>query len=285
MAATGEPYTVAARNLGVGSLGVSGPPGAAQDAVRDVIACANRTLTAASARIEARSDADLPQGREWQGRRRPGLIGRLARFAGRAALERVAPGTDPADLLEAFLHQVGEGFVEPAAGRYLIDFGGYAQMLVDGRRFGGRSGAPLGPRHESRGKRRLDDPFDLLRLAQNVTDARYAGAETVRGTPCRLVVATAGLAELTVWIDDQHVRRIQTVERASAASSRRATTSASAPTSASASPTSASAPTAGASTTSTVSGTSKTDTLELWDFGVPVDSLDWSRLPAFRAVQ
>jgi hypothetical protein len=24
-------------------------------------------------------------------------------------------------------------------------------------------------------------------------------------------------------------------------------------------------------------------TLELWDFGVPVDSLDWSRLPSFRA--
>ena len=283
MAATGEPYNVSARNLGAGGLGASGPPGAAQDAVRDVIACANRTLTAASARIEARSDADLPPGREWQGRRRPGLIGRLARFAGRAALERVAPGTDPADLLEAFLHQVGEGFVEPAAGRYLIDFGGYAQMLVDGRRFGGRSGAPLEPRHESRGKRRLDDPFDLLRLAQNVTDARYAGAETVRGTPCRLVVATAGPAEFTVWIDDQHVRRIQTVERASAASSRRATASA-APTSA-APTTSASAPTAGASAASTISGTSKTDTLELWDFGVPVDSLDWSRLPAFRAVQ
>ena len=24
-------------------------------------------------------------------------------------------------------------------------------------------------------------------------------------------------------------------------------------------------------------------TLELWDFGVPVDALDWSRLPAFRS--
>lgn len=272
MAATGEPYSVAARNRGA-----SGPSGAGQDAVRDVIACANRTLTASSARIEARSDAEVARGREWQGRR-PGLIGRLVRRAARGALERVAPGTDAAELWEAFLHQVGDGFVEPAADRYLVDYGGYAQMLVDGRRFSGRSGEPLGPRYENRQRqRRQDDPLDLLRLVQGVTHARYAGAETVRGTPCRLIAAASGSAEFTVWIDDEHVRRIQTVERSSGASSGSATTS-SAPTSAP-----ASAPTVSA--TSAASGVSKTETLELWDFGVPVDSLDWSRLPSFRTVR
>ena len=30
------------------------------------------------------------------------------------------------------------------------------------------------------------------------------------------------------------------------------------------------------------SGATTTETTELWDFGVPVDDLDWSRLPAFR---
>ena len=65
-----------------------------------------------------------------------------------------------------FLHQVGEGFLEPAASRYLIDYGGYAEVLIDGTR----------------------------RIAQ----------------------------------------------------------------------------------------ATKTETVELWDFGVPVDSLGWSRLPSFR---
>ena len=282
MAATGEPYNVAARNLGAAGPPPPPPPpppgaGAAEDAVRDVIACADRTLTASSARIEARSDTDLPQGRQWQGQRRPGLIGRLARLAARAALERVAPGTDPADLREAFLHQVGEGFVEPAAGRYLIDYGGYAQVLVDGRRFGGLSGEPLGPRYENHRRRgRQDDPLELLRLVQGVTEARYAGAETVRATPCRLVIATAGPAEFTVWIDDEHVRRIQTVERASGASA------GAPPTPTTSAPTTASTPIA--SPTSAISVVSKTETLELWDFGVPVDALDWSRLPSFRTV-
>ena len=55
-------------------------------------------------------------------------------------------------------------------------------------------------------------------------------------------------AELTVWVDDQHVRRIRFEEHAS---SRQASVS-------------------------------RVVTLELWDFGIPVDSLDWSRLPSFR---
>jgi hypothetical protein len=87
----------------------------------------------------------------------------LARFA----------GEDAASLGEAFAHPVAAGFIEPAAARYLLDYGHYATMSVDGKRLGGRSGAL------------------------------------------------------------EHV--------------------------------------------------SRTATLELWDFGVPVDSLDWSRLPSFRA--
>jgi hypothetical protein len=272
MAATGEPYSVAARNLDA-----TGSSGGTQDAVRDVIACATRTLTAARARIEIRRDTDLARLRdqEREGRRRSGLIGRLARRAARAALERVAPGTDVAELRDMLLHQVGEGFVEPAADRYLIDYGGYAQVLIDGRRFHGLSGQPLGPRYQQHRQQRRDDPLDLLRQLQAVTNARYAGEETVRGTPCRVVAAAAGPAELTVWVDDEHIRRIQTVERAPGPS-------ASASGASGISGTSGISGISGISGTSGTSGTSRTETLELWDFGVPVDSLDWSRLPSFR---
>jgi hypothetical protein len=86
-------------------------------------------------------------------------------------------------------------------------------------------------------------------LLPGTTDAQHVGDETVRGTPCQMIAVRAGPAGLTVWVDDQHVRRIRFEEHASSGQ---------------------------ASVTRIV-------TLELWDFGVPVSSLDWSRLPSFRA--
>ena len=122
-------------------------------------------------------------------------------------------------------------------------------MLVDGRRFGGLSGEPLGPRYELRPHRfRRDDPLDALRKLQGATAARWAGEERVRWTPCRVAMVTAGPDEFTVWVDDQRIRRFRTVERGSGRSVR----------------------------------ATRTETVEFWDFGVPVDSLDWSRLPDFR---
>jgi hypothetical protein len=212
-----------------------------------------KTLAAPSARLQIRDDREtgrdpVPARRRYL-RRRPGLLGRLTRRAAKAALGRVAPDSTPGELRELFLHQFGAGFIEPAAGRYLIDFGGYAQVLVDGRRFGGLSGEPLGPRYELRPDRsRRDDPLDALRKLRRATAARWAGTEQVRWTTCRVVATTVDDDEFTVWIDDERIRRFQTVERGSARSSR----------------------------------ATKTETVELWDFGVPVDSLDWSRLPAFR---
>jgi hypothetical protein len=278
MAAIGEPYSVAARAVDAAEPGAR-EPGAAEPraagpvddervaaesvaaeptadpagALAAVTACAARTLTAPSARVEIRSDADLGRQPERAQRRRPGLVGRLARRAAQGILGRVAPEIGAAEmreLREAFLHQLGAGFVEPAAGRYLIDFGGWAQVLTDGRRFSGRSGQPLGRRYENPlGWNRRDDPFDALRRLQAATAARWVGEETVRRTHCRVAVATAGQDEFTVWIDDERIRRFQAVERGSGRSAL----------------------------------VTKTETVELWDFGVAVDSLDWSRLPAFRA--
>jgi hypothetical protein len=306
MAATGEPYSVAARALDAAEAAAQEPsaaepaavgsddaervdaehvdaepvaaePGAAEPratelvgagvagttstgaaqaadpagALAAVIACATRTLTASSARVEIRDDTDTGRDPEPAPRRPPGLIGRLAGRAARAAWDRVAPDTAPSEVREMLLHQFGAGFIEPAGRRYLIDFGGYAQVLFDGRRFGGLSGQPLGPRHEQRPHRhRRDDPLDGLGKLQRATAARWAGTEQVRWTTCRVVVVvtTADDDEFTVWIDDEHVRRFQTVERGSGRSSR----------------------------------VTSTETVELWDFGVAVDSLDWSRLPSFR---
>jgi hypothetical protein len=266
MAATGEPYSVAARALDAAEAAAAEPMAAAAGAAEpaeptsdsagaltEVIACANRTLAASSARIEIRTDTDLGRepvpGRRRPLRRRPGLVGRLTRRAARAALGRVAPGTDPGEAGGLFLHQLGTGFIDFAGRRYLVDFGGYAQALVDGVRFGGLSGEPLGPRYEIRPyKFRRDDPLDALGKLQRATTARWAGHERVRRTACRVVTAAVGADEFTVWIDGQHVQRFHTVERGS----------------------------------DRYPLATRTEAVELWDFGVPVDSLDWSRLPSFR---
>jgi hypothetical protein len=275
MAATGEPYSVAARAIDAAAEPMADadaadaepaaaePIAAAADAAEptsdsagaltEVIACANRTLAASSARIEIQTDTDRVRDPVPALRRplrlRPGLIGRLTRRAAGSALGRVAPGADPAELRDHFLHQFGAGFIDFADARYLVDFGGYAQALVDGRRFGGLSGEPLGPRHEIRPyKFRRDDPLDALRKLRSATAARWAGHERVRWTTCRVVTAAVGENEFTVWIDGRHVQRFQTVERGS----------------------------------DRYPLAARTDTVELWDFGVPVDELDWSRLPTFR---
>jgi hypothetical protein len=150
-----------------------------------------------------------------------------------------------------FLHPTGEGFVEPTADRYQIDFGGYAQMHFNGQYYGGASGEPLrANNHQKPPDDPLDDPLEFLRKLRGVTSARHVGHETVRGTPCRVVAARADSVEFTIWIDDEHIRRIQSVwngldER--------------------------------------VNG-SVTRTLELWDFGIAEGSSDWTHLPSFRAV-
>ena len=242
MAASGEPYSVAAREL------AAARPAGDATALSEVTERAAATLAVPSARMEFRIDTEVAPVQPRQ-RRRPGFAGSLARRAVRAAWERVAPGWDAGRLRDVFEHQLGEGVLEPAAGRYLIDYGGYAQLLADGKRFGGASGHPLQPRHQDRRPwEQPDDPLGFLRMLRQVTAARYAGDELVRGAMCRKVNVRADSAELTVWIDDDHIRRIQSAEYASSAHSTAA----------------------------------RTQTLELWDFGPADGSLDWSRLPSFR---
>jgi hypothetical protein len=241
MAVSGEPYSVAARTL------AAAEPAIDAEAVRELIVRVNRTMAASSARIEVRVDNEIILA-ERPERRRPGPAGRLAR----AAWKGIASTGYATRLRDMFLHHVAEGFIEPAAGRYMIDWGGSAEMGVDGKRFSGQSGEPLQPRlqnHRVPAPSVSDEPLGLLMQLQSATDARYTGDDTVRGTPCQVLAVLAGPAELTVWIDGAHIRRIESAEHASGQ----------------------------------YSSVTKRLTIELWDFGVAIDSLDWSHLPSFRA--
>jgi hypothetical protein len=255
MAASGEPYSVAARKVAepdqlAEPVQLPGPePVSDAGAVQAVIACANRTLAAPSARIEFRTDWDFAAGPAAQAEQRsPGFAARLVRRAAKAAWGRIAPDVDAAAMRETFAHQHSTGYLEPASDRYMIDSGVYAEMRMNGQHFGGLPGAPVQRRHQNRAlNREPKGPVALLRLAQGATEARYTGEETLRGTACRSAAVRAGSEELTVLVDGAHVRRIQIVDR----------------------------------TSGQHTSVSKTMTLELWDFGVPVGQLDWSHLPSF----
>lgn len=96
-----------------------------------------------------------------------------------------------------------------------------------------------------------DDPLELLMRLRSVTAARYAGEETIREARCRkIAVAVSGTTAVpAVWADGGHVRKIQAVTQ---------------------------------KTTERMGVTvlaTATVTVQLWDFGVPVDSVGWPPLP------
>ncbi len=154
----------------------------------------------------------------------------------------------------------------------MIDYGSYAVLGLGGETFGGRPGRSL---HTLRPAKEEGAELWMLRLLPGAIDARFEGGETVRGTLCRKyavqvevaraeAVAGARLSTpsdvdtgippvlvLMVWTDGQHIRRAQFGDR------------------------SPEDPQPGLSATSV----GKVRTLELWDFGVSVKELDWSRLP------
>lgn len=203
MATSGEPYSVAARKLAARKLAASGSAGEAA-AIGEVIARAENTLAARSARIEIRLELDGI----WSQRseRRPALLARLATGAARAAWEGAVSAKVRTRLRDAFTRWAATGIIEPAAGRYRLN--GYNPWTQYG-----------------------DDPLDWLRRLHGVSQAEYAGDETLRGTPCRKIAASDGAIAVSVWIDEEHIRQAQTVEP-----------------------------------TSDQTGT-MTKTLELWDFG------------------
>jgi hypothetical protein len=227
MAASEEPYSVAARRLtGDAELGDA----AVVPLLRDRI---DATLAAQSARIQFRMETNFGT--------RKDLPAKLFRFAVDSVLKRVAPGMEI-----SIGGMLGEGFIEPLAGRYQIYWGGRATVLTDGRTFFGRPGEPVDVHRApdtDDGDDWLMEPLEDMRGAAS---ARFSGEDAVRGTPCQVITAKTGSHEYTVWVDDVYIRRV-------------------------------SEKTIG---TSRIGGTGRVElTRELWDFGVATGALDWSTLP------
>jgi hypothetical protein len=259
MAASGEQYSVAARHHAEGQR----PDDDA--ALSEIIACAVRTLAAPGAR--------MAYGHEWQNLPSLSEMAPAVRLVGaavRTVWRRIAPDRD-------LRRGRAEGFAEPAAGRYMIDHGGLSEVCIGGTTFTGLSGRALAALRPDAADHESGDALWSLRLVPGVTEAAFEAAETLHDTACRrfaVRVDTARAATaspvklrvphgasprpgpslaLIVWIGRQYVHQVRLRQGASGAP-----------------PDQASA------------GLTKVLTLELWDFGVPTEHLDWSRLPNFR---
>jgi hypothetical protein len=242
MAASGEPYSVAARKLG--------RTAAADEAARDeVITRVDATLAVSSARYEVRKEvAADPVTAPVQDQHRLGPFKRLAGSAVKTVRDHMVPDQARTRLRTA-ASGMARGIIEPSARRFQHhqvqqDLGTLALAMVITRP---ELGLDRMPNAHVMG----EDPLELLTRLRSVTTARYAGDETVREARCRKIAVTASgtAAGFTVWVDGEHVRQIRAVtletrERVVV----------------------------------TVLATT-TVTAQLWDFGVPADSVDWPALP------
>jgi hypothetical protein len=243
MAASGEPYSVAARKLG--STGAADEAAALDEVINRVEA----TLAASSARFEVRKQVTAdPATAPAQDQRRLGPFKRLAGGAVKTARDHMMPQQARTRLRTA-ASGMARGIIEPSARRFQRhqvqqDLGTLALAMVITR-------PELGVDRMPNAHVETEDPLGLLIRLRSVTAARYAGEETIREARCRKITVTVSgsTAGFTVWVDGEHVRQIQAVmleTRDRVVVTVLATT---------------------------------TVTAQLWDFGVPVDSVDWPPLP------
>jgi hypothetical protein len=241
MAASGEPYSVAARKLG--STGAA-DEAAARD---EVITRAEATLAASSARFDVRKQVTAdPATAPAQDQHRLGPFKRLAGSAVKTARDHMVPEQGRTRLHTAAAG-MARGIIEPSARRFQNhqvhqDFGVLAHAMVISRAEWGRT---------ANADVTGEDPLQLLMRLRSVTAARYAGDETVREARCRKIAVTVSgtTAVLTVWVDNEYVRQIQAVTRETRER-----------------------------IVITVLATT-TVTVQLWDFGVLIDSMEWPALP------
>lgn len=192
MAASGEPYSVAARKL----TGDAEPGDAAAVSVlRDRI---DATLAAPNARIHVRSETSLGT--------REDLLARLARFTSAFVMKRMAPGMGTSTTGGL----LGEGFSEPSAGRYQIYWGGgYATVVTSGRQFFGRLGELIEEHPTTDSDAWEDSLLQPLEDMRGAASAWFSGEDIVRATPCQMITAVTGSREFTAWVDEVYIRRIR----------------------------------------------------------------------------
>jgi hypothetical protein len=124
-------------------------------------------------------------------------------------------------------------------------------MSIAGQEFFGRSGE-LVKDHPAPGGD-SDELLGGLGELRGATGARFSGEDVVRDAPCRVIAVEIGSRELTVWVDDAHIRRVREEHVESRAWLRALWGSVWAQ-----------------------------GTVELWDFGVDTAALGWSRFPDSR---
>jgi len=217
-----------------------------------------RTLAAGAARIElvAEQIFDWPQ---MPRRRRGGLlrpVGRLAKAAGKLLLKAATRTHD-------FRHVSSEGVVDFAGRRYMLDHGSYAQLYAGGRHWDGRSGRPLATLPPEEDK--LPTPLWLLDILAGLTAATDEGTEDVRGTSCRRFAATVDLSRASkATPGGVAVPKLARFEELLAL------------------PVTVWIDDAHVRRVRYDYGFLK-ETVELWDFDVRPEDLDWTRLPTFRS--
>ncbi len=228
-----------------------------------VLACVARSLAAASAKVKWREDWDFaslaPVGR----RRRSGGVlapvlhvgGRLVKATWKRAMHRLQAG-----------HLVGEGVLEPASGRYMIGSDSFAQ-LYDGKQvFTGRPGRALATLEPFPPVIRRADVLWTLRVLSGITDAEVDGEDVLRGTTCTRMSVHIDLAKASgASAEGLRSPAVDRFEQLLALPAtvwidgeyvRRVA----------------------------IQGVESRDvSLELWDYGVATDDLDWARLPTFES--
>jgi len=230
------------------------------------------TVAAGTARVLAVTEHDVALWEELPRRRGPlsraarfvaGAVAALlppvryvAKFAGRRLWKLVGRGI-------SFRRQEAEGVVDFAHRRYAVDYGHYSVMYMDGQHWNGRSGRARVTLPVRDGE--VPTPLWLVDLLSGVTQAEDQGPEIVRGATCR---------RIAVSVD---------VGRASAAT-----------------PGGVAAPARSrfdellslpvdvwiddshVRRVRYVAGETA-ETIELWDFGVRIKSLDWTYMRTFRS--
>lgn len=227
-----------------------------------IIACLDRTLAAPSARIRFIRETDFAAAGIRSRRRQGGLL----RPAGKLVKRAAKTGWNLSTHGFSFTNMTAEGLIEPAASRFAVDFGSYAELYIDGQLFSGASGRALDTLQARPERWKRVDPWWMLAALRGTVEAEPDGIETVSGAQCERYAIHVDLARasaasprglyspaaerfedllalpLTVWLDGDRIHRVRHRESPGI-----------------------------------------TLTLELWDFGVRTVELDWTRLPTFKS--
>lgn len=219
----------------------------------------DRSIDAGTARVALHAEnkwqwpsvADLPGS---------GPVQASVRIAGRAAGRVLKLAVKDFD----FGRLEGEGVLDIVGRRWMLDFGSYAQLRTDGKLWHGRSGRLLSTLPSE--ATRASDPLWLWDLLAAVTAADAAGLEMLGGDLCTHLDVITNLARVSEATPDDvplpgGFNRFEQLEALPVAvwlcggQIRRIR----------------------------FDHGFTVDTLDFWDFGVSVNSYDWSRLPTFRS--